>query len=152
MVVTQHNLTCADSWSVNLINERVCVHKCLKNIGLKRHQNIRLCGSSYVFGSDFKTQKGRARRHRDKNRISGQGAASSWEHSAHGCSQRCANVRRCVFFLNSFLCLFIFERQRESTNGGGAEIEGDRIRSGLQAPSCQHRDRRGAELTDCVRL
>ena len=35
--------------------------------------------------------------------------------------------------------LFIFERERQSMSEGGAEREGDKIWSRLQAPSCQHR-------------
>ena len=35
--------------------------------------------------------------------------------------------------------LFLIDRERQSTSGGGAEREEDRIRSRLQALSCQHR-------------
>ena len=42
---------------------------------------------------------------------------------------------------------YIWERQRQSTRGGGAEKERGRprIRSRTQAPSCQHRAQRGAQ-------
>ena len=41
--------------------------------------------------------------------------------------------------------LFIFERGQSVNGGGGAEIEGDRIQSSLQALSCQHRAQRWAQ-------
>ena len=49
------------------------------------------------------------------------------------------------------LYLFLRERERQSSSRGGAEKEGDRIQSRLQAPSCQHRAWHGAwtrELQD----
>ena len=45
-----------------------------------------------------------------------------------------------------FKCLFIFERETETEyeQGRGRERGRHRIRSGLQAPSCQHRAQHGA--------
>ena len=49
------------------------------------------------------------------------------------------------FVLFCFVLIFIYLlRERERVNRGGTEREGDRIRSRLQARSCQHRARRGA--------
>ena len=41
-------------------------------------------------------------------------------------------------------CLFILRARDRARAGVGTEREGDRIRSSLQALSCQHRARRGA--------
>ena len=49
------------------------------------------------------------------------------------------------YFFN--ICLFLRDRERQSMSEGRAERErvGHRIRSRLQALSCQHRARRGAQ-------
>ena len=44
--------------------------------------------------------------------------------------------------------VYLFLRQRERESRGGAEREGDRIGSGLQAPSCQHRAPHGARTQE----
>ena len=47
----------------------------------------------------------------------------------------------------NFFCLYLFERDRRGVSRGGAEREGERIRSKLHAAS---RDPdAGLELTDC---
>ena len=40
--------------------------------------------------------------------------------------------------------IFLRETERQSASGGGEEREGDRIKSRLQALSCQHRAQCGA--------
>ena len=49
--------------------------------------------------------------------------------------------------------MFIFEREREretdSTSGGGAEREGDKIQSRLQAPAVSTEPDVGLEPTNC---
>ena len=51
-----------------------------------------------------------------------------------------------LLFFFCFLCLYLFLRQRETEHerGRGRKRGRHRIRSGLQAPSCQHRARCGA--------
>ena len=58
-------------------------------------------------------------------------------------AQSCAYWEGPSFF---FLCFYLFLRQTETEHeqGRGRERGRHRIRSGLQAPSCQHRARRGA--------
>ena len=52
---------------------------------------------------------------------------------------------RCGFFFQFLKYLFIFEKETQSTSRGGAEREREtQILKRLQAPSCQHRARRGA--------
>ena len=50
-----------------------------------------------------------------------------------------------IVFKNFFNVLFFIERERQSVSGGGAERVRHRIGSRLQAPSCQHRARHGAQ-------
>ena len=57
------------------------------------------------------------------------------------------------FFFNLiFFSTFIYfwgDRERQSMNGGGAEREGDRIQSRLQALAVSTEPDAGLELTDC---
>ena len=51
----------------------------------------------------------------------------------------------CLLFFFLFNILFISEGWREEREGGEAEREGDKIWSKIQALSCQHRTRLGAQ-------
>ena len=53
-------------------------------------------------------------------------------------------------FLNMFS--FLRHRERQSVSGGSAEKEGDRIQSRLQAQSCQHGARGGAQTHELFNL
>ena len=75
-----------------------------------------------------------------------------WTGVSLGCKSASSCGRKCkkffLMFIYSFfffnVYVFIFLRQRESMNRGGSERGRHRIPSRLQAPSCQHRARRGA--------
>ena len=76
--------------------------------------------------------------------VNGTWAFQVMSHSRSVKSQHCLVFLFVYGSLFFFFLMFIFERERQSTSGGGAEREGDRTGSRLQAPSCQHRVRRGA--------
>ena len=63
----------------------------------------------------------------------------SWSRPHNWLSHPGAPIKKFLMFT------YFWDRERQSVSRGGAEREGDRIRSRLQAPSCQHRAWRGAQ-------
>ena len=55
-----------------------------------------------------------------------------------------------IFIIQTFFFTFIFERQRQSTSGGGAEIEGDpEFEAGSRLRGVSTESNRGLKPTNC---